>query len=100
MAEEDKNALGADLKQPQIREINMALSTPVNYTNAVLVSVSVTEIQLTTTINGRPTQTIAMPFPTAKSLILAIEHAIKDYEGKTGTKISELNDLGKLLNKK
>lgn len=86
--------------EPQQGQVSIPFNIPFIYTNAVSVGLSATDVQLTATINGRPSYFIAMPFSTAKSLVLALQRALNDYESKTGVEIQELNDLVNKLNRR
>lgn len=85
-----------NLNQPLPVQVNIPL--PLIYTNGVLVGMTAADIQLTITINGRPTNVVAMNISAAKNLIGGLQKAIEDYEKKTKTKVLDLNEIGALLN--
>jgi len=70
---------------------------PLIYTNSVSVGLSLTDVNLTTHVNGTPQSIIVMPLPAAKSLIIALQQAVDDYERLTSTKVLDLTELNKIL---
>jgi hypothetical protein len=80
--------------------IPVNFNIPTLYTNAVTVGFSPTDLQLTATINGRPSALISMPFSTAKTLLNNIHRALTEYERRTGTKILDLAELHEKLKDK
>jgi len=79
----------------------VAIAAPVGlvYTNGVNLMLSQSDIQLTLTVNGRPSMVIAMGIATAKTLQLNLEKVISNYEQKTGVSVFDLNELADLLKK-
>ena len=74
---------------------------PVVYSNVVLVGISASaDIQLTLTVNGKAFNQIIIPLAAAKSLSIALDKGLSDYEQKTKTKILDLNEVSALLQPK
>lgn len=67
------------------------------YSNGILVSLTVSDISLTITINGQPTHTLNMSLTTAKTLAANINTAIKDFEEKTGSKVLEAKEVATFM---
>ena len=80
--------------------INSPINMPLIYTNGIIVGMSASDIQLTLTVNGRPTNMVVMAPTTAKSLIGAIAKALEDYENRTNIKTLDLNEISELLKRK
>jgi len=83
-------------KEKQVIKVE-PFNVPLIYANGVTVGLSLTDINLTANVNGRPACLLVLPLPSAKSLLTALSQAIKDYETKTGTKILDLGELSSLL---
>ncbi len=89
MPEDPKTA-----NQPQI-VINQ--QPPITYINAANVGLSVSELQITFALNGRPVNTIVMNHIIAKAFHTSLGKALSDFEKKTGTLIGDLASLNEAL---
>ena len=96
MPEEQKSP--SNPQQAQL-VINAPMGVNLLYANGTLVNMSQADVQITLAANGRPTMIAAMSLPTAKTLLLNLDRALKDYERKTNTPIQDLNQLSELLKK-
>ena len=72
---------------------------PVIYTNGILVTLTVSDLSLTLTVNGQPTHILNMSLTTAKTLYSNINEALQDFQDKTKTKVLEINDVRELMRK-
>ncbi len=80
-------------------ESDFPISLPVIYTNAVLVTLTVSDIFLTITVNGQPTHLLNMSLTTAKTLVSNISKALDDFQEKTKTKVLDIKEVTSLMNK-
>lgn len=93
----DVSGIGVvDTKVPQEANVNI----PLIYTNGLAVTLTVTDIQIVATMNGKPQCVLALPLSAGKSLSISLQKALNDYESKTGKTIPELDLLNKQLNSK
>ena len=71
-------------------------NVPLYYANGVTVKLTLTDIHLYANVNGNSACILALPLPAAKSLMMAINEAIRDYELKTGIAVIDLQQLSTL----
>ena len=57
-----------------------SINIPLIYANGVVAGLTLTDIQLTANVNGKPVCILVLPFPSAKSLMDALRLAIEDFE--------------------
>ena len=91
MAQEEINS------NSELQSIKTPISVPLIYANGVSVGLTLTDLHLSAQVNGKPACLLAIPFGTAKSLMKALELAIKDYETRTGQTVLDLDELSKKL---
>ena len=63
-----------------------------------VIGLTLTDIQLTANVNGKPVCILVLPFPSAKSLMDALRLAIEDFEKRSNSKVLDLNTLSSLMN--
>lgn len=66
---------------------------PLVFANNIVIGRTLTELQITFSMNGRPATLIVIPFPVGKALIESLSKAIQDQETKTGQEILDLQTL-------
>lgn len=96
MAEEDKSP-SIPTNNPLF---NPAINVPQVYANGIVVGLTLTDVFLNASINGRPNCQLIIPLSVAKSTIDNLKHAIDDFEKKSNTNVLDLNTLKDLMNKK
>lgn len=88
----------ADLENNAIKA---PLNLPLIYSNGTSVGLTLTDIHITATVNGKPACLLAIPLSAAKSLADSLQQAIADYESKTKTTVLDLRQLSEMVfNKK
>lgn len=76
-------------KTPVLEPTNISLL----FANGSIVARSLTELQISFTMNGKPQCLIVVPFPVGKSLIESLTNAIGDQERKSGQAVLDLKEL-------
>lgn len=66
---------------------------PLIFANGVVVGRTLTELQITLTMNGKAACLVVVPFPVGKTLSGAIENALEDHVKKSGQSIGDLKSL-------
>jgi hypothetical protein len=73
------------------------LNVQLLYANVVSVGLTLTDVHLTAAVNGRPAIILAIPLPTAKTLAIALQTALNQYQSVTKQEILDLPQLSALL---
>jgi hypothetical protein len=73
------------------------INLPLIYSNGASVGLTLTDIHITATVNGKPACILAIPLSTAKSLAASLQQAVRDYELKTNTTVFDLKELSDLV---
>lgn len=80
-----------------LQVIPQAFSIVKIYTNSFSLGMSASDLFLILMNNGQPTAQVNMSLVTAKSILNAMQHALDEFEKKTGLKIPDINEVQKLL---
>lgn len=87
----------AENKPVEIQRNFLPVSLQSLYSNGILVSLTLSDISLTITINGQPTHSLNMSLTTAKTLAANINTAIKDFETKTNSRVLEAKEVAAFM---
>lgn len=90
--------MDANQEKKPAQQIAINLSIPATYANGITLGLTLSDVVLTLSVNGKPTQHINMSLTTAKTLLENLSFLISDYESKSKTKLLNMQDVEKFLN--
>lgn len=86
----------SEKSSPQLNNVDI----PKLYANGFLIGLTLSDLNVTLVINGKPSHQVIMSLISAKTLMNGLKSAIEDFEDKSGMKIPDMNELKDLFNKK
>jgi hypothetical protein len=89
------------MEQPVKSSIQLQnIDIPKLYANGFMIGLTLSDLNVTLVINGKPSHQLIMSLISAKTLMNGLKNAIEDFESKSGTTIPDMNELKDLFNKK
>lgn len=86
------------MEQPIKSSIQLqAIDIPKLYANGFMIGLTLSDLNVTLVINGKPTHQLIMSLISAKTLMNGLKNAVEDFEKKSGTTIPDMNQLKELF---